>query len=61
MLVSLKNRFAASDYTCKQEYTIEWRKTCIAPKRGTKIDPWLYKLETLYNKYKQLDIPNIND
>jgi hypothetical protein len=39
MLVLLKNWFAALDYACKQEYTIKWRKTCVAPKWGTEIDP----------------------
>jgi len=52
MLVLLKNRFAASDYARKQEYTMEWKKTCVALKRGTKINPWLCKLETLYNECK---------
>jgi hypothetical protein len=52
MLILLKNRFVALDYARKQEYTIEWRKTCIAPKQGTEINPWLYKLETLYNECK---------
>jgi hypothetical protein len=52
MLISLKNRFAASDYARKQEYTMEWRKTCVALKRGTEIDPWLCKLETLYDECK---------
>jgi hypothetical protein len=61
MLVSLKNRFAASDYARKQEYTMEWKKTCIAPKRGTEIDHWLQKLKTLYNECKQLDIPDVAD
>ena len=61
MLVSLKNRFAASDYARKQEYTMEWKKTCVAPKRGTEIDPWLGKLETLYDECKQLDIPDVAD
>jgi hypothetical protein len=61
MLVLLKNRFAASDYARKQEYTIEWRKTYVAPKRGTEIDPWLRKLETLYDECKQLDIPNVDN
>ena len=50
MLVLLKNRFAALDYARKQEYTMEQRKTCVAPARGTEIDPWLRKLETLYDE-----------
>ena len=61
ILISLKNRFVASDYARKQEYTIEWKKTCVALKRGTEIDPWLDKLETLYDEYKQLDIPDVAD
>jgi hypothetical protein len=61
MLILLKNRFAASDYARKQEYTMEWRKTCVAPKRGTEIDPWLRKLKTLYDECKQLDIPDVDD
>ena len=61
MLISLKNRFIALDYAHKQEYTMEWRKTCVAPKRGTEIDPWLRKLETLYDECKQLDIPDVDD
>jgi hypothetical protein len=40
---------------------MEWRKTCVAPKWGTEIDPWLRKLETLYDECKQLDIPDIDD
>ena len=40
---------------------MEQRKTCVAPKRGTEIDPWLCKLETLYDECKQLDIPDIDD
>jgi hypothetical protein len=39
MLILLKNRFAALDYAYKQEYIIEWKKTCIALKQGTEIDP----------------------
>jgi hypothetical protein len=52
MLVFLKNRFAALDYAQKQEYTIKWKKTYIAPKQGTKINHWLQKLKTLYNECK---------
>jgi hypothetical protein len=40
---------------------MEWRKTYIAPKWGTEIDPWLYKLEMLYNECKQLNIPNVDN
>ena len=61
MLVLLKNQFIALDYAYKQEYIIEQRKTYIAPKRGTKINPWLYKLKMLYNEYKQLDISDVDD
>ena len=61
MFILLKNRFIASDYAYKQEYTIKQRKTYIALKQGTKIDPWLYKLKTLYNECKQLNILNINN
>ena len=49
------------DYARKQEYTMEWRKTYIALKRGTEIDPWLSKLEMLYDECKQLNIPNVNN
>ena len=61
ILVLLKNQFAALDYAHKQEYTMEWRKTYVALKRGIKIDPWLHKLETPYNECKQLNIPNVDD
>jgi hypothetical protein len=40
---------------------MEWRKTCIALKRGMEIDPWLCKLKTLYDECKQLDIPDVDD
>jgi hypothetical protein len=61
MLVSLKNRFAASDYARKQEYIMEWKKTCVTPKQGTKINHWLQKLETLYDECKQLDISDVTE
>ena len=61
MLISLKNQFAALDYARKQEYIIKQRKTYITLKRGTKIDPWLYKLETLYDECKQLNISDVDD
>jgi hypothetical protein len=41
MLTNLKSRFAPADYARKQELTIEWRKQCSQPKRGTEIEPWL--------------------
>jgi hypothetical protein len=40
---------------------MEWKKTCVAPKQGTEIDYWLQKLEILYDKYKQLNIPDVAD
>jgi hypothetical protein len=61
ILVALKERFAPTDYARKQEYTIEWRKICASPKRGTDIDNWLQRLETLYDECKTLNIPEVED
>jgi hypothetical protein len=61
MLTNLKSRFAPADYARKQELTIEWRKQCSQPKRGTEIEPWLQHLETLYDECTIHKIPEVLD
>ena len=56
MLVKLKGVFAPKDYIREQECVKEW-ESLTKLKKGTKLEAQLLKWETIYIKYKGLNLP----